>query len=467
MAAGTARPGILGVAIATALGVAALAVILATPLAEPPANTALAITLVALGLWATGVLAEYLTALILFWLVVVSGIAPPAVAFAGFASSALWMIFAGLVIGVALGHSGLAERLARRLAGAGARDYLVIIAGAVGACVALGFVMPSAMGRVMLIMPIGLAFADQLGFAEGSRGRTGIVLAIAFGNFLPAFGILPSNVPNMVLIGAAESLYGLSPGYASYLFLHFPVLGLGKAFAIIAVIAWRYHDTPRPAAPAPASAPASEPPISAAEWRLAGLLALGLALWITDAVHGIAPAWIGLAMAIVCLAPGSGLVPADTFRRRIDFAPVFYVAGIISLGSLAHHTGLGAEITGLALSELPLGPDQPFANWATLGTVGVVIGMTATLPGVPAVLTPLAADLAEATGFSLMAVLMTQVIGYSTLILPYQSPPLMVALGLGRASLAAATSVCLMIAAVTILVLLPLDALWWRLLGWF
>ena len=56
-------------------------------------------------------------------------------------------------------------------------------------------------------------------------------------------------------------------------------------------------------------------------------------------------------------------------------------------------------------------------------------------------------------------------IGFSATLLPYQSAPIMVALVLARVPLAAATRATLLIGLMTLLLLAPLQALWWRLLG--
>ncbi len=40
--------------------------------------------------------------------------------------------------------------------------------------------------------------------------------------------ILPANAPNLVLAGAAETLYNLQLIYAEYLWVQFPVMGLVK-----------------------------------------------------------------------------------------------------------------------------------------------------------------------------------------------------------------------------------------------
>lgn len=83
----------------------------------PALGPAAALVLLALGLWATGALPFHVTTLSLFVLAVVLEIAPPRVIFAGFASSALWLVFGGLVIGAAVQTTGLGRRLARLLVG--------------------------------------------------------------------------------------------------------------------------------------------------------------------------------------------------------------------------------------------------------------------------------------------------------------------------------------------------------------
>ncbi|OGA45895.1 MAG: hypothetical protein A3G24_21725 [Betaproteobacteria bacterium RIFCSPLOWO2_12_FULL_62_13] len=58
-------------------------------------------------------------------------------------------------------------------------------------------------------------------------------------------------------------------------------------------------------------------------------------------------------------------------------------------------------------------------------------------------------------------------IGFTTLLLPYQVPPVVVGLQVGGVRLAAALRLTVPLAAFGIVVLLPLDYLWWRLIGYF
>jgi di/tricarboxylate transporter len=445
---------IAGLAVAAAIG------LLAIPLLPQGENRALALAVAGIGLWATGAIAEYLTALLFFTLAMLFKVAPPAVIFGGFESAAWWLIFGGLVMGIAVKSTGLGERIAQRLARGFGNSYWGVITGISVVGVTLGFVMPSSMGRAVLLMPIALSLADRFGFAPGSKGRTGVVLAAAFGCHVPTFSVLPANVPNMVLVGAAESAYHYVPTYGTYLLLHFPVLGFLKTALMVPLIVWMCPDRPQPSLSVQATA------MSGPERRLSWLLAAALALWMSDAWHHISPAWVSMTVAVILLLPGIGLVGRKAFSEQVNYGSLFYVAGIMGLGALVDKSGLGSRLATAIIEVLPLAPGAPVANYASLSAVSTVVGLATTLPGVPAVLTPLAAQMAQASGLPLEAVLMSQVLGFSNPLLPYESAPLVVAMQLGGERMGPAQTLCLLLAAATMVILLPLNFLWWRLLGW-
>jgi anion transporter len=447
-----------------ALAIAVLALVLAafgpgTDSGTANAAAILALIVVTIGLLATSAIPEYLTALAFFAVAMMFALAPAAVVFSGFESAALWLIFGGMTLGVAVHTSGLGARLAHRLAPVFGASYAGVIFGTILSGLVFGFLMPSSMGRVVLLLPITLALAKRLGFGPDSPGYKGMVLAAGLGCFLPTFSILTANVPNVVLLGIGGELYDAPLTYGHWLLMHFPVLGLLKAGAIGGLILVLFPDRPRTGDREPAPGP-----MSAAERRLAAILCLALAGWMTDFLHGISPAWISLSAAVVVMFPGLGLFGPRDFAK-IDFAPIIYVAGILGLGALIAHSGW-SETLGAAIAQVPtLGPERPLANFATLVATGIAVGLGSTLPGVPAVMTPLAGELAAATGLPVQTVLMLQVPGFSTPLLPYQAPPLIVALQLAHLRATDAIKLLGAIALTTIIVLLPLDYLWWRLLG--
>jgi di/tricarboxylate transporter len=191
-------------------------------------------------LWATSLLPEFITALLFFAAAMVAKIAPPDVIFGGFASSAFWLVFSGFVLGVAIRKTGLADRAARALSARLTDSWLQMVASVVLLSYALAFVMPSNMGRIALLMPIVAAMAARAGINEGTRSWYGLALAVGFGTFQLSATILPANVPNLVMSGAAEGSYGIHLNYLPYLLLHTPVLGILKGLILIGLICWLF-----------------------------------------------------------------------------------------------------------------------------------------------------------------------------------------------------------------------------------
>jgi anion transporter len=450
------RVGPLAVSVA-ALTSAAVLLLRPLPAGE---NGVFALCLMAISLWATSLLPEAVTALGFFTIAMLFKLAPAAMVFGGFQSGALWLIMGGLVMGVAIKSTGLGDRLALRLAQAFGDSYWGVVTGIVLVGTALGFLMPSSMGRAVLLMPITLALADRYGFAPGRPGRTGLVLAAALGSHVATFSVLPANVPNMVFAGAAETLYGYVPSYGTYLLLHFPVLGALKTAILIPLIVLMWPDRPRAIEHDRPTA------MSGAERWLALLLVLALGFWATDFWHHVSPAWVSMAVAMVLLLPKIGLVDRAAFTREVNFPTLFYIGGILGFGAVVGGSGLGRELGALVGAVLPMHPGANAANFASLALIGTVIAMLATVTGVPAVMTPLAAGLAQSSGLPLESVLMSEVLGFSNPLLPYESPPLVVAMQLGGQGMKPAVKLCLWLGAACLLLLFPLDYFWWKLLGW-
>lgn len=411
--------------------------------------------------WAATKLPEYLTALLFFAAATILAVAPPGVVFAGFASAAFWLVLSGFVLGAAIRKVGLADRLARGLAARLTRSWPRLVIGVVLLTYGLAFVMPSNMGRIALLMPVVMALADRAGLAADGRGRIGLALAVGFGTFQLSASILPANVPNLVMAGAAEGALGLHFSYLPYLLLHGPVLGLAKGMVLVLCVCLLFADRTRPLAVVDTPSP-----WSAAEKRLALVLAATLALWVTDSVHGIGPAWIGLAAACVCLLPRIGVLSGDEFAAQTNIRTCLYIAGILGMANVVTQSGLGGLVGAVLVDALPLDGRGGLGDFAALAGLVTALNFLVTANGVPALFTPLAPSLAQASGLSLACVVMVQVIGYATPILPYQSSPIVVAMGMAKVPAGDGVRLCLAVALVSAALLLPVDYLWFGILGW-
>lgn len=420
------------------------------------------LTVLTIGLWATSSLPEHLVAIIFFVAAILLSVAPQSVVLSGFLSTALWLVFGGLVLGVAVQRTGLGSWLASGVVDRIGTSYASVIAAVVIGNVILGFLVPSAMARAVILMPIVVALAEHLGFRPGDRGRTGMVVATAVCGYVVPATILPANLPNAVLLGAADTIYDMQITYGQYLLFNFPVNG-----ALKAVILWALVCRLFPAKLGPKSGAVVErEPLSRDGRLLLVLLCACLALWMTDRWHGIAPGWISTAAALICLLPRVNLVPPECFQRDVSFATLIYVAGILGLGAVVAYSGLGKVFADFVLAHAGLDAASPGRSYATLTYLAASTGLFATMPGIVVIMSPLASELANATQLPLITVLMTIVNGYTLVAFPYQVGPIVLALMLGGARFSDALRLMLPLLVISAAVLIPLTYLWWRFLGY-
>lgn len=421
-----------------------------------------ALILTAISFWSTHKLPEHVTALILMLGTVLLAVAPPEIAFSGFNSGGTWLIFGGLVIGVAISESGLDKRLADAVLTRVSLSYGGVIGAMMILSFALAAVMPGTIPRILVLMPIALALASRMGFEKGSRGANGIAMAVGLGSAFPSWSLLPANLPVVVHIGAIETLYGIAPTYTEHFAIHFPVMGLLRGALTGVVIYLMFRSTAEPVLH-----DAVAEPLNKKGKRLAWLLAITLSFWMTDFLHGVSPAWIGLTAAVILLLPWSGLLSEDAFRSKINFGPVFYIAGILSIGAIMANSGLDKFLAAHVIDILQLEKGHDALNFASILGLGIVSALGMTAPGAPAITVPLAEALSQATGMPLLTVLMAELTGQSLVLLPYALPPVAVAIIVGSVKIGEAVKATFLTAVTIALFLAPLQFFYWKAIGMF
>jgi len=414
-----------------------------------------------LALWATAIIPEVMASLLFFLLAMLLAVAPAEIVFSGFHSTANWTVFGGLIIGAAVQMTGLGERIANALAQRFTFGYVGIISGMVTVGVVLAFLMPSSMGRIVLLAPIAMALAGRLGFEPGSNGYFGVVMAMGWGTSAPAAGILPSNVPNLILMGAADSVYDVVFTYGPYLLLHFPTLGLFKAALIIAVIVVLFPDRPKTEQFETTTTQAT-----AEEKRLGLFLVLALIVWMTDFVHEVSPAWIALSVALFCMLPVIGVLPRTILAGNINFVPIFLTAAILGVAALVDSVGLGQIIVQELHAAVTFRPGEDFETFVSVILIDTLIQFLITAPGVAAVMVPISGSIAEASGLPIATVLNMHAVGYSNYMLPYQMGPILILGALCNVSNVVLTRMCLAVGLLGLLIGAPLSYLWWHFLGY-
>ena len=233
-----------------------------------------------------------------------------------------------MFIAEAVRETGLGERLARLMLDRYTSSYTAALIGVSVVATLLTFLMPATIGRVLLLVPIISALAARMGFEPGSRGYNGLLLCAIATTYHSGTGVLPANAPNLVLAGAADTLYHFQVTYAEYFLVQFPVMGLLKLVVSVGVLLLLFPAQPKAA---PTAAPLA--PMTATERRLSVILLAAILFWATDFLHHIKPGWIALVAAIVCMMPRIGVIPMSAFNEKVRYGPFFYVASILGLGA--------------------------------------------------------------------------------------------------------------------------------------
>jgi len=415
-------------------------------------------------LFATRALPEVVTAAATFLAFLAISAAPNEVIFSGFATGGFWLLLSGLIIGTAIASTGLGRQIALRLFERTGTSYRRAVLLLAGAGVLLGLFVPSAIPRVIVLLPITLGLAEAMGFRPGSRGYVGLAITASISTLTPTYFFLTANLPVIVQMGAMEALYGESSTYTGFFLYQWPanLVRLAVLLALLLPFATANGNDPRNGAGVDPPSP-----LDPAQKRLLAILIVAIGFWITDFAHGIAPAWVALTAAAVLMVPAFGIVEPAAMKTQIDLSPAFFIAAVFCVSAVATASGLGQAIADALIPRLGLGEAGSLRDLFALTGFSMAISHLTTAPATPVVLAPLAGPMADATGWPLETVSMTQVIAIGTTVLPYQAPPLVVALAMAKIPIEALTRICVLMAVATLLVGVPLTWIWWSALGHF
>ena len=419
--------------------------------------TVLSITLFSIVLWIGNPVPPWFTGVACIGLL---GVAyGTSTALTGFSQPALWLIVFGLVVGEVTRQSGLVDVVERwtlsRLSGdtleRPVRLYAWLLLGLSLVGLALVLLVPSGLVRVLILAPVLIEVGDRFDSREASLG---LFLAPTFSTYYGSAGVLTGGLPNIVIVGVAESVAGQSIGWAEWFVTMFPLMGLGKALVIVATVFVLYRPDPETTVRAGGGVASAD---AAGARRMLLFLLVGVAFWATDFVHGFHPMYGALLVAGLALLPRVGVADFDAVGD-VDFSIVFFVGAVFAIAAGLAETGFTDVAANWLLSFVPADAPLPLALVAVFG---VTIAMTLVLEGVAtsSVLTPVLVSFVESAGLPLLPVLFVEAIALETYFFPYQSIVLVTILGLEVLEpweLIRATTVISIVGTVT---LLPLQIL--------
>lgn len=283
----------------------------------------------------------------LFWIL---GVAKFEMAFSGLVDQTPWFLFGAGLFGMMATKTGLARRFAYMVLRKAGTSYSGILLGLILTSFLLTLLVPSGIACVVIMATVALGLMDALGAARGSNIGKGIFVTLTY---------TAGCFDKMVIAGAAtilgrglmERATGLHIYWSLWFFAFLPCV-LITIFFIWRLVLWLFP--PEKAAHEAVGVYLDDAltkmgPWTPAEKRAMILMLLAIGLWMTDLLHHISPAVIGIGAGLLALMPGLGLLNQEDLKRY-NFLSILFVAAAISMGNVLVQTQALDVLTTLMFS---------------------------------------------------------------------------------------------------------------------
>lgn len=390
----------LGCAAAGALAAAVLIATCPIPGLSYQATAVLGILIMAIVWWITGVLPEFVTAVVMAVLfVVVAGISVGAT-FSTFASSTWWLLLSAFTLGVGMKTSGLMRRIALAIVRKFPRTFRCQVIAQLVTGTVLGPLIPSLAVKGAMLAPLAMSIGDELGYERQGKRATGLFAAMLVGIRTVAPTIVSASVTGYALMATlpadVQEQFNMASWFVAALpwlvvvlalnyFLIMGMYGRGEASACDAV-----EDSPSDTVGAPGNAQSPERssrggtdlndnqsipdglgPLSAVEKRMLAIILMTVVLWATEPFHHISAMAVGLAALVFMFVLKVIDVPA--FKSGVNWTSLLFIGIALGLGSVFAEAGLNdwvMQTCGPAFQALA---GNPYLLVLGIGVITVVL----------------------------------------------------------------------------------------------
>jgi solute carrier family 13 (sodium-dependent dicarboxylate transporter), member 2/3/5 len=399
---------------------------------DPAAKHALAITLFMVLAWITEPVDHAITGLFgcfLFW---VLGIARFDVAFSGFANDTTWFLFGATLMGVMASKSGLAKRLAYAVMRRVGTTYPRLLLGLIITDFLLTLIVPSGIARIVIMAAVALGLVEALKLPIGSNGGRGMFLIVTYTAALFDKMII-AGASSITARGLIEKVGEVDVQWSEWFVAFLPCHVL-TVLAAWWLTLWLFPPEKTELEGGQAylrSEIHKLGPMSTAEFKTVALLGLATLLWVTDFLHHISSAKIGLGVGLAGLLPFVGLLKSEDVKK-INLLPVFFVAAALSMAKVLAATKSLDLITIVSFSWIaPLMTDNFVAAIVLYWSAFVYHILLSSDIAMLGTSMPLLMTFAKSHGLSPLMLGMIWVFGSAGKIFVYQSAVLIVGYSFG------------------------------------
>jgi len=396
-----------------------------------PGAFALAGLLAAVTFWASGVQDPSLSGLLIITLLTLLGVMPFDRAVAGFGTEFIWLLVVTFILAQAMAETGLGRRIALILLHrAGGRPAAVLLA-LLGAVVVLSFMVPTAAGRISMILPVVLGIIEAARLPPSSRFAKAMLIGTSHLSIMAGIGLVTAAGATVYAAGVFGTLLGVSWTYAAWFAAFFPLVVV-FTMAVWRLLLWLYppeHDELTAGAEYVTDQLRRLGRLAVPERKMLAVFVTIFLLWVVGPRWGITTPQAGMIGALILLMPGVQVLSWDRAMASVRWNVIILFGVSLALADALEGSGAGRWLTGAALRVVshpsPAAVALVVAPLVLLIRVGFVNNLGMIAAGLP-----LAFTLARGWGldpvWTGMVVVMTAGPG---LLLPTQTPTGMITVG--------------------------------------
>lgn len=338
---------------------------------EWEARTAIAVLLFGLLLWALEPIPLGMTSILTLVLLLLMKAVSIDVALSGFASPAVFLIVAGMMIAKAVNETPLMDRLTYSLLAKWGRSPKGIFIGLFLLMQVQAFFIPATAVRTQLVIPVVLSVITAVGAKKGSNFSKLMLIGTAFAGNISGTAILTAAIGNILTIEILQLYLGRTLSYFDWFLYAFPIWLL--LMAAIPFIVWKTYP------PEDYSFAALQEemkkkksaigPLTGKEIKCIVILTGTVLLWMTQSLHGFHPTVPALLAVVLFAMPKIGFV---SWKKviNVNFDMVILIGATLSLGMVLIETGAIDLLASMLKTDAVL---KAFGNpWLAILVVVIV-----------------------------------------------------------------------------------------------
>jgi sodium-dependent dicarboxylate transporter 2/3/5 len=283
-------------------------------------------------LWATQIIPAPITSLIVVVLTSLTGLLTFEEAAGQLGNDIIWLIIAMLIMGAAVKKTLLDKRLSYQLLILARGNTHLTLLGLIGIAFVLTFFIPNAVGRLTVLLPIGMGIITNLGNESGRNYSKAVMLAITYAPYISTIMVITAASGSIYAVGLFDSMLGYHWSYVHWMILMVPIA------TIVILILWLvlirlfpsdvlviqesndYFNEERK----------KLGQISSGELKLIILYVLLIVLWVTNDIHHMPLTLSALMVVVILFLPGFRLIQWNEAAKDVDWGiPFIFTAGFI------------------------------------------------------------------------------------------------------------------------------------------